>query len=294
MTDQVNTSTNVAPEDVGIPTGAAAFQTTEVNDTPTQQEIVEAPAGEMFKVIVDGKEMDISREELLNGYQRAKASDSKFREAQSLTTQAEQLLQMLQENPRYVLQTMGVDLDGLTNEYLSEVIQEELMSPEQKELRDYKNKLSKYEEAQRRQEEEQYLIQQEAAAEQYTNQIVSELTTAMEGSGLNKRQSQKIMQDSAKYKMALLEQGKDIPIGVIAKKLIADYKHSQSEMLTQADVNYLVQVLGKDKVNQLIRHQTTESNKMPQSKSPMVSKQTTSAKDKERIPKSKLNPWLER
>ena len=292
-------SASVAPEDTGVAgsagSAAAPAYAGEANQAnpnqPTQKEIAKAAPGETFTVTIDGQQQTVTREELLKGYQLASSSNKRFREAESIQGQAEELLNLLQQNPRYVLRNLDIDLDQLTNEYLAERIQEELLTPEQRELREYKQKLSRYEEAQRRAEEERLLIQNEQEVEQLTNQMVVELTEAMETSGLSPRQKQKIVKDAIHYKEIFIEQGKDMPIGAIAKKLIMDYKNSQKEMLTQGDVDYLVGILGKDKVNQLIKSQIAKANKMPVSEKPMVSKNGATPKDPERISKNKLNLW---
>ena len=90
-----------------------------------------APEGgeRMFKVKINGEDIEVSEEELKAGYQTRKASDEKFREAAMSKKQAEEFINLLRTNPRKVLSNpnLGIDVRKFAEEYLVEQMEDEMM-----------------------------------------------------------------------------------------------------------------------------------------------------------------------
>ena len=101
------------------------------------------PQKRLYRVKIDGQEMEVDESELLAGYQRAKAANKRFEEAAKQRKQAEHFLKLLRTDPVKVLQhpEVGHDVRQLAEDYLAEIIKKEKMSPEEREKAELKEKL---------------------------------------------------------------------------------------------------------------------------------------------------------
>jgi hypothetical protein len=135
------------------------------NEAPVAQEAIEEVAPtetapvEMVKVVVNGEELEVPRDEVVKNYQAMKASQLKFQEAADLNRETlsirEQLLkekqnmanleQAYKNDPVGVLERLGLDPEEFAYKIVNDKIDEEMMTPEQKEAKVVKLRAEKAE-----------------------------------------------------------------------------------------------------------------------------------------------------
>lgn len=168
-------------------------------------ETVSETMARMFKVNVDGEEIEVDEEELKKGYSKSKAADKRFAEAAMSRKEAETVLRMFKENPRHAMQQLGLDVRKLAEDVIQDELKEAMLSPQEKELRNYKNELERYQnnEKRARQEYEQQVQEQEMA--RYTEQIQNEIVQTLDTAGLPK--TERTVSRIAYYMQAALQAG---------------------------------------------------------------------------------------
>jgi hypothetical protein len=261
----------------------------EVATDATQTAPVESPK---YKVTIDGKETEVTLDELQRGYSHASAANQQLRQAAEDRKQAKALLQTLKENPRQILKNLpGFNEDDFVNSILDEKIRRELedarmasLSPEQREALELKERVAKYEaqEAEREKALKSEKFQQ--IADQYREEVMGEILTSLEGQNVPQKYVPHLIKEIAQHKANTLKQGyngKDkqaIPIAVIAKKVLEDFHETQKGLFSQADPDHLIKILGKEGIAKLIKSQLEANN--PVVKSAPVVIQRKSERDK--------------
>lgn len=144
-----------------------------------------------FKVKVDGEELEVDEQTLLKDYELKQASHKRMEEAARLRKQAQEessqikaLLAQAKEDPSVVLKALGLEPRQWAESLLTKQLELELLSPEERELRELR-------EFKKRQEDERTQIEQERAKKkqqeltlQAEAEIESEVVDALKASGL--------------------------------------------------------------------------------------------------------------
>lgn len=123
-------------------------------------EIQEEPK---YKVVVDGREVELTLEELRSGYQQSAASQKRFKEAAELEkrstqreSQVSQLLDGLTKGQAFaLLEQLGVDVDSLAEDRVAKKYELQMMSPEQRRLLEIEKELGDYKSKEQKQLEQQ-------------------------------------------------------------------------------------------------------------------------------------------
>jgi hypothetical protein len=189
--------TNIATEKGSSPAAAVVAKIAEpVKDVKTTPEVKEPSKGEpkvtpeikKYKVKVDGKDTEVTEDELIRGYAHATAANRKFQEAAMSRKQAEEFIGMLKTDPIKVLKDprLGHDARKLAEEFLVAEMQKEMMTPEQKELMESKEKLRAFEDQKKAEEKAKEEAQFEELKTKYTEEISSDIIKALESSHLPK------------------------------------------------------------------------------------------------------------
>lgn len=207
-----------------------------------------------FKVKVNGQEVEVDENELIQGYQTRKASDEKFREAAMSRKQAEEFINLLRTDPVKVLSNpkLGIDFRNLAEEYLANQLEEEMLDPQEKELREYKRKLKEYEDQKKEQEKAQEQAQAEELRKHYTEQYTKDFTDALESSGLPR--TNHTLKRMAYYMHQGAKRGMNIKPAQVTELVKQDYINEQKELFGSLDSEMLVQLLGDDVANKIRKH----------------------------------------
>lgn len=200
----------------------------------------------LYKVMVDGQEMEVDEDELKRGYAHNKAAAKRMEEAAMTRKEAEAVLRLFHDDPKMAFKMLGKDARQFAEQLINEELQEALLSPQERELREYKKQLSQYQQAEKQAREQYEREQQEAEMARYTEQIQNEIVQTLESSGLPK--TERTIGRIAYYMQAALHAGyKDVrPSDVIEyvkkdyqadlKSLLGGLSEEQIEMFLEADV----------------------------------------------------------
>lgn len=183
-------------------------QTDESLDLSTKQDVekVEVSTPQKYKVKIDGQELELPPEELIKGYQLNQASQKRFQEASQLKQQADQQMEMLQfakSNPIEFFRATGLNAKSFAEQVLLQELEESMLSPEEKELRDLKQWKSNYEMQLAKQQEEQQQAQYSLLEEQTAQELESEILEVL--SANNMKPTPKNIARVAEYLLASID-----------------------------------------------------------------------------------------
>ena len=150
----------------------------------TEEETQITPEVKKFKLIVDGQDLELDEENVVKYAQKGAKADKELREVAQARKQLEEALSLLQQDPRQVLEALGLPVNELAKQWVNEEIEKQLMDPKERELLEAKKQLEQYEKekltiAEQQKEQE---IQKVA---QYIEQKITNLTQeALKATGL--------------------------------------------------------------------------------------------------------------
>jgi len=243
-------------------------------------EAPEAPKEEtntkVWKLKVNGKEIefDASNEEKVKAeVQKAFAAQEKFQHAAKVQKQAETFLEMLQRDPETVLShpSLGVNLREFAENYLYKQLQEERLSPEEKQARTEKQELERYRAEREEQKKVQEAEKMEQLKEQYRQDYQQKFISALEKTGIPKTDwSIKRMAD---YMREAIKRGHtNITPEDVAPMVKQDWLAAQRELLSSLDGEQLIEMVGRDTAEKIRKHQVSQASKANPFKSDSSSK----------------------
>jgi hypothetical protein len=200
----------------------------------------------LYRVMVDGQELEVDENELKRGYAHNRAAAKRMEEAAMTRKEAETVLKMFQENPREAFKLLGKDARKFAEEIINEELREAMLTPEQRELRDYKRELERYQQAEKQAREAYEREQQEAEMNRYTEQVQQQIIDTLTTAGLPK--TERTIGRIAYYMQAALQAGfSDVkPVDVIdhvkkdyqydLKSLLGGLSEEQLETFLEADI----------------------------------------------------------
>jgi len=208
---------------------------------PTPSEIQK-----MYKVRIDDQDHEVDEQELVRGYQLRKSSDKRFSEANQARKQSEEFIRLLKTDPQKVLShpSIGLDLKKFAEEYLMTEMQQEMLTPEQRELNDYKSKLAKYEETEKTRKQEEETKAQEAVRQKYSDDYNKQITDALEVSGLPK--TEHTVQRMIHYMHNALKNGYELSANDVTDLVRKDYISDTKALYSNLDGDALISILGDD------------------------------------------------
>lgn len=247
---------------------------------------------EKFKFVVDGQEVeeeiDLSdREALKKRFQLGYASEKRMAEAKAAQHKAMSIVKAFEEDPANIFKRMGPKGREAAEKFLLEQIQEDMMSPEEKEFKMTKAELAKYkadDEKRKVESEKQALTAQESKyAQEYQTTIIS----ALEKSGLPKTPT--LVRDAAKLMAKNLELGLDLDANDLAALIKESRGGDIKAMIKDMDGDQIVSLLGDDVANKIRKAdlkklkekqgQVFQSGQSGESKSPGKQPQTQSIRE---------------
>ena len=241
------------------------------NVEPTQLTAAQEEQIRKYKVKINNEELEVDENELLRGYQTRKAADERFREAAMARKQVEEVISMLKDEDSVfeVLSKLGYDPRELSEKYLVKRLEEETLSPQEKELREYKRKLAQFENAKKQEEARIQEEQRITLINKYTNDYSTQVVDALETSGLPK--TPHTVKRMAYYLHQSLQRGYDLTAKDVVHLVKEDYMEEQKALFGGLDTDSLSNLLGKDTIAK-IRKQELSKLKKPSNSKPVVGK----------------------
>lgn len=262
----------------------------ESNQEPTPQiEPPEhTPSIPKFKVKVDGQELELSQEELTRDYQMRQSSEKRFQEAARLKQEANEQFEALKfarENPKEFFKVTGVDAKAFAEALLLEELEESLLSPQEKELRELKKFKSKIDQEEQSKKLEKEKFEYSQLEQQQAEQLESEILEVL--SANNMKASPQNIAKIAEYLLASLdEQG---------NRMHAKDAYARVQKNQRADVMEHIASLSPPEVESqfpefyksLLKHSASKSAGVPHSPTRQVSQQPS----KKQQPESYKDLW---
>lgn len=207
------------------------------------KELAEDNMDAVVKIKINGQVKSVSVREALKLAEKGEGADQKFQRAAQIERNAQQLAKLAQDDPDAFMAQWGIDPDKYSQARLAKLLEEQMMTPEQKRLRDLEqeNKKFKETEAQRiaREKQEKEDTQFKQADQTYRNEVME----AWQGSGLPAHPSFGI--EIAKEMLRANSQGATLTAKQAAANVKRDWLANSGNILDQMDDESLFQALPK-------------------------------------------------
>jgi hypothetical protein len=241
------------PDNVtAIPTVAAPAAATQAPNLPPGGKTPPpaAPEPKSFKVKVNGQEVTMSEQEVLQHASLGRGAFQKMEEAASLKKNLENFLENFRTNGLEALENPVLGLseearrEMIDKYYEKKYIKPEQLTPEQKKQQEIEAELEKYREKDRKDKEDADKANHETIKQHFREQYVQQFIPVLEASGLPKTPA--TMKALAFYVAKAAANGIEAPLEVVAKKVREDYDHAFRELTSSAGPEMLLQFLGPD------------------------------------------------
>ncbi len=249
-------------------------------------------AARLYKVTVDGEEMEVPEEELLRGYAHNKAASKRMEEASMSRKEAEQVLRLFKESPREAFKLLGRDARQFAEQIINEELSEALLSPQERELRDYKRELEKYQMSEKQAREQYEKEQMDMEMARYTEQIQADIISTLDTAGLPK--TERTIGRIAYYMQAALHAGyNNVKPSDVIDHVKNDYVSDFKSFMGTMSEDQIEMFLGQDLVRKVAKS-TVKAAKTPQSVPKSVNQNRGEKKEDKKImsPKDFFNRGL--
>ncbi len=205
----------------------------------------------MYKVMVDGQEQEIDEDTLKKGYSHNSAAAKRMDEAARVRKEAEEVIRYFKSNPRDAMARLGLDPRQFAEQFINDELEEALMDPKDKELRQYKKQVEEYE-ANKRKAQEQYAQEQmQAEVERQTEAIQTEMIQTLETAGLPK--TERTVGRIIYYMQSAINAGYNVSPKDVIEHVRNDYVHDFKSMLGGLSEQQIEMFLGADLVRKVAK-----------------------------------------
>jgi len=199
-----------------------------------------------FKVKVDGEELEIDEATLLSDYQTKRAADKRFQEAAKMRKQAEEVIRLLKTDPRAALKHPAIQADerALAEAILAEQLEEELLDPKDKQIKQLQRELKNKAETEAKAKAEQEAQQLSAAEAQYVESYQRDISAALTTAGIPITNA--TVRSMTGYLQNALEAGYDMQPAQVVDLVKQDYQKQLKELFSASDATTIAALLGED------------------------------------------------
>ncbi|CAM6000299.1 unnamed protein product [Sphagnum balticum] len=207
-----------------------------------------------WKLKAGKQEREVTSEaELVRLAQLGIGANEKFEQAAKTRKQAEEVLEIIQKNPAEALTKLGFDVRKLAEEYLAEKIQEEMLTPEQKKVKEMEQQLKKYQEEKAEFERQQREAQISQLQSQYEVDIQQKIINAIDANKLPK--NPKTVARFAEYMLEGVENGVDYDPRDLAPRIRRDLEEEHRQMYRDSAVEEILKILGPDTLKKIRQYE---------------------------------------
>ncbi len=255
---------------------APATPETKVTDTPKQPEI------RKLKVKIDGKEMELTEDEVIRDYQVKKLSDQKM-------MTATKLMEEIEKDPEAFLQKKyGDKVTEVAERIIARKLERELETPEQTELRELREYKAQREQEREANEKEKAQTEEQSIKAKYADEYKTQIMGVLETSGLP--QTTGTVRRVAYYMQQALERGQEKSASEVIHLVKADYLQEIKELTQGWDAKQIEESFGSDVADKL-RKATFEKVKTPQDNLKTPSKQAVKDGENSKRKRIPLSQW---
>lgn len=237
-----------------VDTGTAGDGGAPALETPggvNPQAPIDAAVARLFKVKVDGQDTEVDETELLRGYTHSKVANERMRQATETRQLAEQVLSIFKTNPKEAFAKLGVDAKAFAEQVLQEEMEEAVLTPEQKELRDlkrFKEDMSQKEEAARQAEAE---AAEEAFRTQVAEELQTSIVTALDSADLPRNEY--TVARMAYYLESCIQAGFEATPQDVIAHVKAEYDRELKAFLSSVPEDKLLNFIGPDFTKKVVK-----------------------------------------
>lgn len=146
-----------------------------VDETPVEEVVAPEPTPDVYKVKIDGEEVEMSLDELRQHASMGKAAQKRMQEAANERKKMEELALAMKSNPAKMFETLGLDPSQWAEQYLSQQLSDAMLSPEEKARLEEQSELQNLRkmkmEQEKRAKQAQMMQQRQAAQQEVMNEI---------------------------------------------------------------------------------------------------------------------------
>lgn len=220
-----------------------------------------------LKLKIDGQEFDeelpfeISDdpkaiEYLKRNLQLSKVANKRMSESAMTRKQAEQFIEALQTDPMRILgnaKIMGEEkFQKLAEEFLSKKIQQQMLSPQERDQLEKEERLRRYEEQERQRNEQEEQARMQELQKHYQESYTKTITQALDASNLPKnpftvKRMAQLLQQNISY-------GLEIEPAQLAQLVREDYQKELAAIIGNSSPEQILGMFGDDVTNKLRKH----------------------------------------
>jgi len=207
-----------------------------------------------FKVKINGAEQEVDEGELIRGYSHQQAANKAMQEGKRALKQAEQLVNMLKDKGQLfnVIKELGHDPRQLTEEYLVKQLEEEMLDPKDRAIRERDQRIKDFEEKEKRELEKISQQRHEELKQKFAQQYNQEFVQALQAEKLPP--TKVTVAEMARYISRASKVGFEMSATEAAQLVRQDIVDRQKRIIADADPETLINLFGKEVVDKIRQH----------------------------------------
>ena len=213
----------------------------------TQSAPVTPPTPKTYKVKWGDVEKEFTEEQMIQNAQKAWGIEEKAKANASKIEAAEKLMHMLQNDPKAFAKQArmaGLDPNKLATEILYDNIRKNSLTPEQRELEEYKEKEAERLASEKEAEELKRAQEVDAKTKEWSTKFENELEAALKSQKLPKTRLALAL--TAQYIDAGLQQKKNYSVEEVLPYVLRDLQQIHKETIGKLDGEDLLSYIGDD------------------------------------------------
>jgi len=216
-----------------------------------------AEAMRKHKLKVDGQEIEVDEEELKRGYTHQKAANKMLQEGKASKKQAEEFINMMKDKGKLfdVIKKLGHDPRKLSEEFLLSQLEDEMMDPREKEFRETKTKLQRYEELEKAQRDAETKKRDDALKAKFADDYTKQFTEALKDTNLPPTKA--AVAEMAKYIHRAAKMNFQMTPKEAAQLVKEDIETAHRNLYGEADAETLMKLLGDQGLQKLRTYDTS-------------------------------------
>jgi hypothetical protein len=198
----------------------------------------------------DGNEEEVDEETVLRTYRERKghqsAANKALQEGKAKAKQAEEFIKMMKDKKTLfeAIKKLGHDPRNLSEEYLTEQLQEEMMDPREKELRDAKRRVEEYESKEKAAVEREEKRKLDILTKKFSEKYNTEIIDALKATPIP--QNQVSVGKMAAYMGRAAKIGFEMTAAEAAKLVQEDHEQEKSLLLKNATPEQILKFIGEE------------------------------------------------
>lgn len=227
---------------------------------PAANPVKEAAQEAKRKLKIDNEEVD--EDEVFKVYKERKghqkAANQILQEGKAARKQAEQFIAMMKDQQQLfdVIKKLGHDPRQLAEKYLASQLQDDMMDPRDKELRDAKAKLKAIEDMEQKQREAVQAQRDAEVKKQFMKEYETTFVKALQDSQLPA--TKPMVAEMAKYIARSAKIGFKMTPDEAAKLVKEDILLAHQRLIGDSDGETLMKLLGEDVANKIRKYDTAK------------------------------------